>query len=100
MADRPILFSAPMVKALLDGRKTQTRRIIKRQPALDAIATFGPEFLLVPGNVDLARFAKGDRLWVRESFRVREGGTIYDGAGGQMDYVDTEIVYRASDGRQ
>jgi hypothetical protein len=95
MADRPIIFSAPMVRALLEGRKTQTRRIIKPQPELNEAGLwvwppYGAKiskrtwrgfcqsdedglklFFDAPGKVQEALPAKvGDRLWVRESHSI------------------------------
>nr|WP_186019955.1 hypothetical protein [Burkholderia gladioli] len=59
MKERPIIFSAPMMRAILDGRKSQTRRVVKVQPAGAWAA---------PGRTSCPYGLIGDRLWVRESF--------------------------------
>jgi hypothetical protein len=75
MTDRPIIFSAPMVNALLDGRKTQTRRMMPNQEWLQqayAPIVSGSRIYNYSGEDELsrARFAPGDRLWVRESWHA------------------------------
>ncbi|RLK57478.1 hypothetical protein BCL79_1884 [Stenotrophomonas rhizophila] len=77
MRERPILFNGAMVRAILSGAKTQTRRAVKGV-ALDWLgkAQFTPEYVASPGN-DLCPFGQpGDRLWVRESFTDLRGTGI------------------------
>jgi len=94
MKERPILFSAPMVRAILDGTKTQTRRVVKPQPiGIDedgAILWREGQW----SDLELADASpygrEGDRLWVRETFGLGSENGVCSAA-------DEQIFYRATD---
>ena len=73
--EKPILFSGEMVRAILDGRKTQTRRVIKPQPMFSNVAVngmtlerqiAGEKAWLINHKCPYGK--PGDTLWVRETW--------------------------------
>lgn len=88
MKERGIIFSGEMVRAILDGRKSQTRRIVK-WPTWIGDREFAARVL--GGDCKIGEFkdgrpirsfgcpygAEGDRLWVRETWCHGLGGVYY-----------------------
>ncbi len=101
MADRPILFSGPMVRALLAGRKTQTRRVAKFvEPNGDQFHVhnahggwFGPEGRVPEIGPDFAPFSVGDRLWVKETWRA---GASWDDKKPKLIPIGVPVDYVAT----
>lgn len=108
MRERPILFSGEMVRAILDGRKSQTRRVVKISTApdmyveadrnavghwlLQSLVPYGQDYTL--GDCPYGEV--GDRLWVREAWgtvRMHEIGQHFFG-GPRIPDRD-QVVYRA-----
>jgi len=100
---KPIIFSGPMVRAILDGRKTQTRRVIKPQP-------FGGiwyrPYHHEPRNWQFATskqglitvywtapYAPGDLLWVRERLRATGNNQVVYDADDSV-HPDAEWVWK------
>lgn len=76
--ERPILFRGSMVRAILDGRKTQTRRVLKQQPTWENRGIPGITDAIIQWkipHIDACPYGLlGDRLWVRETWALNHIG--------------------------
>lgn len=97
--ERPIIFSAPMIRAILEGTKTQTRRVVKDAPRgpgayylgfYKGVAGFMPDMddeTATPFRAKCPYGDNGDTLWVRE---------VWSKAEHCLPFVQPRFEYRAN----
>lgn len=89
MRERPILFSAPMVRAILGGAKTQTRRVADMDKLIRAdVRDYGPEWdehvwsATANAHVRCPYGEPGDRLWVKETYALHHAWDAHPPSAG------------------
>ena len=114
MKERGMIFSASMIRAILAGKKSQTRRWVKPQP--EPISAFDGKYgfrrPLIPKGYDAVGIEHagtsivncpygqpGDRLWVRETWRATGTGQLLDDDGVLRDRPNSreQCVYAADE---
>jgi len=101
MADRGVLFSAPMILTLLAGRKTQTRRLAKEVEMAkvregDIIISWPADQVQRTGAAFRPAYLVGDRLWVREDWSIHaafDGIRASDVKAGSMLYTRADGIW-------
>ncbi len=109
MREHPLLMQGPLVRATLEGRKTQTRRPLRNQPptGYDLVRVCGPWAEFENDSPPLAKYSTkgplgetGDRLWVRETFqswrKVGHESDEWEPIGASYASAGDTIEYRAT----
>lgn len=99
---KPMLFSTDMVRAILEDRKTVTRRVVKPQPDGRPVPmtkdSCWPGYFAIQGTEKVVRlpYQPGDILWVRETWAEMPYGFVYRVDGEEPDGWDCDDRWRPS----